>query len=153
MRWTRWHQLTSDADADGKIVWSCPPDAGVKPCEDVSQGDGGNKARFTGESAYKPLKPIAQGRPDCFGGPVVATRVLSTFAHEAAGAQNTRSSLRPLFLPRDNADAKTRANHAAGTRRSALSSSLRGAKRRSNPDCICGGSLDCFAFARNDELT
>jgi hypothetical protein len=88
-------------DADGKIVWSCPPDAGVKPCEDVSQGDGGNKARFTGESTYKPLKPIAQGRPDCFGGPVVATRVLSTFAHEAAGAQNTRSSLRPLFLPRD----------------------------------------------------
>jgi hypothetical protein len=50
MRWTRWHQLTSDAGADGKIVWSCPPDAGVKLVDDFT-GDGGNKARFTEESA------------------------------------------------------------------------------------------------------
>jgi hypothetical protein len=40
---------TSDAGTDGEIVWSCPPDAGVKPVDDVT-GDGGNKARFTGES-------------------------------------------------------------------------------------------------------
>jgi len=32
---------TSAAGTDGQIVWSWPPDAGVKPCEDVSQGDGG----------------------------------------------------------------------------------------------------------------
>jgi hypothetical protein len=27
--------------ADGQAVWSWRPDAGVKPCEDVLQGDGG----------------------------------------------------------------------------------------------------------------
>ena len=41
-------------------------------------------------------KTIAQGRPGYSGEPVVTTRVLSTFAHEAAGALGTRLSLRPL---------------------------------------------------------
>jgi hypothetical protein len=40
---------------------------------------------------------IAQGMPACFGVPVVTTRVLSTLAHEAAGAACIRHSLRPLF--------------------------------------------------------
>jgi hypothetical protein len=31
MRWTRQHRLTRDVAADGKIVWSWHPDAGVKP--------------------------------------------------------------------------------------------------------------------------
>ena len=30
MRWTRWCRRTSDANADGKGVWSRHPDAGVK---------------------------------------------------------------------------------------------------------------------------
>jgi hypothetical protein len=30
MRWTRKLRLTSAADADGEVVWSWRPDAGVK---------------------------------------------------------------------------------------------------------------------------
>jgi hypothetical protein len=41
---------TSATGAYGKIVWSWRPDAGVKLCEDVSQGDGGYQARHFRES-------------------------------------------------------------------------------------------------------
>lgn len=41
---------TSAADADGETAWSCPPDAGVKFAMMIA-GDGGYKARYTGESA------------------------------------------------------------------------------------------------------
>jgi len=34
MRWTLRHHSTSDANADGEIVWSWRPDAGVKSCRD-----------------------------------------------------------------------------------------------------------------------
>jgi hypothetical protein len=37
--------------ADGKSVWSWPPDAEVKLCQDVWQSDGGYQARHPGESA------------------------------------------------------------------------------------------------------
>jgi hypothetical protein len=40
---------TSEAEADGKNVWSRSPDAGVKLAK-MFAGDGGNKARFTEES-------------------------------------------------------------------------------------------------------
>src|SRR5262245_56128300 len=50
----------------------------------------------TGESAHNAVKTIAQGRPDCFGVPVVTNSYAFFVAYEAAGAQNTRSSLRPL---------------------------------------------------------
>jgi hypothetical protein len=43
-------------------------------------------------------KTIARGMPECFGLPAVTlARVFFVFTHEAAGAQNTRHSLRPLF--------------------------------------------------------
>jgi hypothetical protein len=41
MRWTHWLRKTSEGSADGEIVWSWRPDAGVKSCEE---------ARYTGES-------------------------------------------------------------------------------------------------------
>ena len=48
--------------------------------------------------AIKPLKPLrGESRIDPVE-PVVTTRVLSTFAHEAAGAIGARLSLRPLFF-------------------------------------------------------
>jgi hypothetical protein len=43
---------TSGANADGEIVWSRPPDAGVKLAR--SAGDGGYQARHPGEITYKP---------------------------------------------------------------------------------------------------
>ena len=41
------------AAADGEVVWSWRRDRGVKPME-RSNGDGGKKGRFPGESTYKP---------------------------------------------------------------------------------------------------
>jgi hypothetical protein len=41
--------LTSGAEADGKIVWSCHPDAGVKSAI-RSAGDGGKRARSPGST-------------------------------------------------------------------------------------------------------
>ena len=68
---------TSDAGADGEVVWSWRPDAGAKPCvmraepnrakmRCYLQGDGGKRARSP-ERARISRKTIAQGRPDDFG--------------------------------------------------------------------------------------
>src|SRR6202043_490487 len=54
------------------------------------------------------------GKAGCPGEPVVTTRVLSTFAHGAAGAAGTRLSLRPRF--RGERFCKTRAHRVAGRR-------------------------------------
>jgi hypothetical protein len=35
MRWTRQCRKTSDADADGEVVWSWRPDAGAKLSQDT----------------------------------------------------------------------------------------------------------------------
>ena len=76
-------------------------------------GDGGKKARSPGRPQRKPLKP---SRRECR---IVSanlwwlTRVLFTFAHEAAGKPNARHSLRPLFF-RGTPFCKTRVHHAAG---------------------------------------
>ena len=71
MRWTVQRQQTSVVAADCKSVCSCPPDAGVKFLARRFAERRWLTSRYTGESTYKPLKPIAQGRPECFGGPVV----------------------------------------------------------------------------------
>jgi hypothetical protein len=44
---------TNGSIADGEVVWSWRPDAGAKLAE-RSADDGGKKARFTGETTYKP---------------------------------------------------------------------------------------------------
>jgi len=54
MRWTQTVLTTSASDADGQVVWSWHPDAGVKPVW-RSAGDGGQQARRTGESTKQPL--------------------------------------------------------------------------------------------------
>ena len=45
--------MTSDAIADGEVVWSWRPDAGAKVVEQ-STDDGGKKARSPGRARYKP---------------------------------------------------------------------------------------------------
>lgn len=47
-------QLTSDARADGKGVWSCPPDAGVKFAVDDPQMTVATKPGSPGRARYKP---------------------------------------------------------------------------------------------------
>jgi hypothetical protein len=65
MRWTRWCRQTSDVDADGEVVWSWRPLAGVKLATmlcivpmTVTQ-----TSRTPGRARRKPLKPLARGRP------------------------------------------------------------------------------------------
>ena len=41
---------TNVADADGEVVWSWRPDAGVKLCGVGPRSDGGKRARLTKES-------------------------------------------------------------------------------------------------------
>ena len=51
--------------ADGEVVWSWRPDAGVKfAAARAAAGDGGKKAGHRGELEVS-RKTIAQGRPDC----------------------------------------------------------------------------------------
>ena len=63
MRWTRRYQRavsarTTDADADGEVVWSWRPDAGAKLCGYDPRDDGGNKARSPARARRTPLKPL-----------------------------------------------------------------------------------------------
>src|SRR6266481_3551798 len=91
--------------ADGKAVWSWHPllvlnlrrrvgPTGLRqtfnPLMTVTR-----RIRSPGRARNKPLKPLRAGMPGDSGGPVVNTRVLSTNAHEAAGASGTRHSPRP----------------------------------------------------------
>ena len=79
MRWTRRRSKTSGADppslklrrdryqarraafvetaADGEVVWSRCPDAGIKLAAKAAS-DGGKKARSPGRARRKPLKPL-----------------------------------------------------------------------------------------------
>jgi hypothetical protein len=54
MRWTRRPCQASEVDADGEIVRSRSPDAGIKFAADDVASDGGQKARRTEEITYKP---------------------------------------------------------------------------------------------------
>jgi hypothetical protein len=66
MRWTRRCARRAQIVADGQVVWSRSPDAGIKPARwrcrpqrpTRCAGDGGYQARHTGESAKQPLKPL-----------------------------------------------------------------------------------------------
>ena len=53
MRWTLRHRLTSEAKADGEIVRSRSPDAGIKSCV-ANAGRRWPEARRTEETTYKP---------------------------------------------------------------------------------------------------
>jgi hypothetical protein len=45
---------TNEVEADGKIVWSWRPDAGVKSVGIFPAGDGGKRARSPGRARRKP---------------------------------------------------------------------------------------------------
>ncbi len=67
LRWTRMCRETNGTFADGEVVWSRCPDAGAKFAGDVSHhaDDGGKNARSPRRARRNPLKPFAQGMPDC----------------------------------------------------------------------------------------
>jgi hypothetical protein len=147
--------------ADGKIVWSWRPDAGVKSAEATSQATGARKPGPRGERDIS-RKTIAQGMPGVSGEPVVTTLVCFIyFAREAAGAAGTRLSLRPLFseairivhrsgaLRRENAEACANCDVITCDKHEALA-------QGSDSDetiqtVLVAPAMDCFAGARNDE--
>ena len=56
MRWTQAARKTSDAEADGEVVWFWRSEAGAKVAKMLTRlaGDGGNQAMVTEKSTYKP---------------------------------------------------------------------------------------------------
>jgi hypothetical protein len=100
MRWTLERRKTSDAEADGKIVWSWRPDAGAKFSREA------NLAKVTGQERPVPGEHDISRKPSRRECRLIAaylwllTRVLFV-AHAAAGALRTRHSLRPLLPRRD----------------------------------------------------
>src|SRR5260370_7219749 len=70
MRWTRRLRLTNVADADGEVVWSWRPDAGVKFVRSkLLKSDGGNKAGHRGEREVS-RKPLRREGRDVSASPV-----------------------------------------------------------------------------------
>src|SRR6202158_4259923 len=119
-----------DAPTLASSLRSCVGPTGLR--QDISADDGGKRARSPGRARRKPLKPLRAGTPGD-SGVLVVTRVRSTtiIAHEAAGATGIRRSPRPLGGGRYQHD-------SGASRRGVVNAcldltSLRGAKRRSNP--------------------
>jgi hypothetical protein len=97
MRWTRAVLLTRAPACGRRSRVVLTPRRWRQVSGGNATGDGDKKARSPGRARRKPLKPLRAGMP---GVPVDLwrlPRVLSTFAHEAAGAAGTRHSPRPLF--------------------------------------------------------
>jgi hypothetical protein len=76
-------RLTRARNADGEVVASWHPDAGVKLATMLAHraGDGGKKARSPGRLRSKPLKPLARGMPDYIGEPVVTNSCVYLHLH------------------------------------------------------------------------
>src|SRR3974390_2897009 len=98
MRWTRLCRLTGGADADGEVVWSWRPLAGVKLATMLCIAPMTvTKTSWTpGRARRKPLKP---SRRECRNDPtepVVTMLVCSLLPHTRLRAQvGARHSLRP----------------------------------------------------------
>jgi hypothetical protein len=87
MRWTRWPRQTSDVDADGEVVWSWRPLAGVKSASDDPQMTVTKTSWTPGRARRKPLKPIAQGMPVIRLSPVVTCLCASSLRTQGCGCR------------------------------------------------------------------
>ena len=83
---------------DGEVVWSRRLDADVNLVTmlRIAPGMVTRKPDHQGERGVS-RNTIAQGMPVFSGEPVVTNSCAFYFAREAAGASDTRLSLRPLF--------------------------------------------------------
>jgi hypothetical protein len=125
MRWTRGRARTTRSSADSEVVWSWPPDAGVKLAGDP-RATVANKPGTPGRSRIS-CNTIAQGMPVSFGVPSVTTLVcFFVFAREAAGVQNARHSLCPLPFEGDD---QAKLGQIMSRECAGASASSRGAKR------------------------
>jgi hypothetical protein len=150
MRWTLRRQVLApdeNAAADGEVVWSWRRDPGVYPARLCGHGNGDNKGRSPGRARIS-RKPLRGESRDVSAVPVRSVCVLALLsAHGDAGAVGARLSLRPL-ISGGNEMAQPGRKPAAGTG-TYVSTSLRGAKRRSNPSCR-KQKAGLLRFARND---
>jgi len=89
--------------ADGEVVWSWRPDAGVKFADENSASEGGKKARSPGRARRTPLKPLRAGMPGDPGATVVTNARAFYTTRAATGASGTRHSPRPLFRAKGHA--------------------------------------------------
>jgi hypothetical protein len=115
---------------------SCGPDTltPVSSWRRQTAGDGGKRARLTGESTKETVKTIACGTPGDPGVFVVTTLVcFHIFAYEAAGALRTRRSVRPHFFGRRWCEACPGRNAAAGMRGCVSSSPTASSLRKQGP--------------------
>src|SRR5262249_40665695 len=116
MRWSGWRRRTSGVNANGEVVWSRRPDAGVKLL-DLPRGDGDKKAR-SHRGDHEISRKTSRRECRCNGVPVVTeARMLFHSACEAMGAASALGIPSALFLlfggdPRQNSDAQ----RAAGMR-------------------------------------
>jgi hypothetical protein len=82
MRWPQQRRQTSDADADGEVVWFWRPDAGVKFLgSQCFSGMTGARKPGPREEHEANRNTIVQGMPDCFGLPVVTLLVCFFISH------------------------------------------------------------------------
>src|SRR6516165_53703 len=80
------YRTTSDADADGEVVWFWHPLAGAKSAGDDLPATVTRKSWTPGRARRKPLRPLRRGGR-CFGCTCSDyARVLLLIAREAAGA-------------------------------------------------------------------
>jgi hypothetical protein len=151
----RWRRRRARRNVLTRTVKSCGPDASTPASSwrnAISANDSDKKARSLGRARRNPLKPFACGNAGCSGEPRgVLTRMLFHFACEAAGATGTRRSPRPLFFEVSGWQDSGATRRGIAELWLRLATSLRGAKRRSNPIfAFPAARMDCFARARND---
>ena len=90
---------------DDEIVWSWRPWAGAKSARRVA-GDGDYEFTDTGESTKISVNTVAQGRPDCFGGPVVTNSYAFFHCIRGCGCAKHPVFPAPSVFERDKDDAK-----------------------------------------------
>ena len=106
MRWTQAVLLTRARTCGRRSRVVLTPRRWRQVSRRYLRGDGGKKARLTGESTKETVKTIARGMPGCSGVLVVTNSCTLFFiVREAAGASSARHSLRPLFSGGPNVQA------------------------------------------------
>jgi hypothetical protein len=107
-------------------------------------GNGGQKARSTGENAKQPFQPSRREGRDVSAEPVVLPRAF--FLHAGHGSGELPAFPAPSDFGGRNDSQDSDAKAGARMMRHVSSSSLRA--KRSNPDYFLGNSLDCFGASR-----
>src|SRR6266851_8009207 len=115
MRWTRKLRLTSAADADGEVVWSWRPDAGVKLAGSIPPMTVARKPVHRGEHevSRKPLRREGRMPPLNL---YARVRFLLCTLHTRPRVQRASGLPCALCFQGRNFPATTRAHGAAGSR-------------------------------------